>query len=309
MKNKITTIGNLTIDDIVLCDTAEIYLASIGGNALFSAIGARIWDAAPLIVSRIGKSFPIEFKQQVKVLGINTALIPMACNDIRNWALYEPGGARQFVNHMTSGSHYDMSITAAELPKECWDADGIHVAPMPTDVQYDVLKAIRQLKNKGTVVSWDPHEYYLSQPDFNKMAYEMLEMVDLFLPSKEEVTAMCGNRDIYTCIKEFASRGPTVVAVKMSTDGSIVYDKSSGDFYHVPIINSITKDPTGAGDAYCGGFLNAFIESGDAVLAACSATVSSSYIVEEIGAINKLKADFSTRNFRYERIRYNVKKY
>jgi sugar/nucleoside kinase (ribokinase family) len=309
MKNTIVAIGNLTLDDIVLCDTAELCLASIGGNALFSAIGAKIWDAGPLIVSRIGNSFPNEFKRQVKALGIDTALVPVACEDIRNWALYEPGGARQFVNHITSGSHYDMSITAAELPQECWDVDGIHVAPMPTDIQYDVLQSIHQFKNKGTVVSWDPHEYYLSQPDFNRMAYDMLEMVDLFLPSKEEVSAMCGNRDIFTCMKEFALRGPKVVAVKMSTDGSIVYDKNSGDFYHIPIFNSITKDPTGAGDAYCGGFLNAFIETGDAVLAACNATVSSSYIVEEIGALNKLKADFSAKCMRLEWIKNNIAKY
>ncbi len=307
MNTMITAIGNLTIDDIVLSDTAEMYLASIGGNALFSAIGAKIWDAAPIIVSRIGKSFPQEFKQQVKELGIETALVSVAHNDIRNWALYEPGGARQFVNHMTSGSHYDMSITAAELPQGCWDVDGIHVAPMPTDVQYDIIKAVHQNKKKNTVVSWDPHEYYLSQPNFNKMAYEMLEMVDLFLPSKEEVSAMCGERDIYACIKEFASRGPAVVAVKMSTDGSIVYDKSSGIFYHVPVFPSNTKDPTGAGDAYCGGFLKAFIETGDAVLSACQGTVSSSYIVEEIGALNKLKADFSAKKDRFSLVKKSVR--
>lgn len=308
MKDTITTIGNLAIDDIILHDTEEMYLESIGGNALFSAIGAKIWEASPNIVARVGRSFPRGFGQQVAELGIDTSLVEVDYNDIRNWALYEPGGARQFVNHISSGTHYEMSITAEELPQECLEADGIHIAPMPTDVQYPVIHSIHKNKKKRAVVSWDPHEYYLAQPDFNRMAFEMLEMVDLFLPSKEEVKGMCGSMDIYRCIREFAARGPRAVAVKMSTAGSIVYTRENDHFYHVPIFCSNTKDPTGAGDSYCGGFLASFIKSGDAVLSACCGTVASSYIAERIGALNKLRGDFSGKDERLEIVKKDIRK-
>ncbi len=304
----ITTIGNLTIDDIVLYDTREMFLESIGGNAFFSAIGTRIWDAFPRIVARIGRNFPKGFKQQAAEYGIDSSLVSVDSNDIRDWALYEPGGARQFVNHLTSGSYYEMSITADELSAECLSADGIHLAPLPTDTQCAIIDSVIKAKKKSTIVSWDPHEYFLSQPQFKRMAYEILEKVDLFLPSREEVKALCGSRDIFGCMREFAARGPRVVAVKINTEGSLVYTRENDCFYSVPIFHSQTKDPTGAGDSYCGGFLTSFIETGDAVLAACYGTVAASYIVERIGALNKLRGDFSKKQTRLEIVKKGVQK-
>jgi sugar/nucleoside kinase (ribokinase family) len=308
IQTTITTIGNLTIDDIVLYDTREMFLESIGGNAFFSAIGTRIWDASPRIVARIGRGFPMGFRGQAAEYGIETSLAVVDSNDIRDWALYEPGGARQFVNHLSSGTYYEMSITADELPVECLSADGIHLAPLHTDIQHTIVDSIIKTRKKNAIISWDPHEYFLSQPQFKHMAYEILEKIDLFLPSLEEVKALCGPRDIFECMREFAARGPRVVAVKMSTDGSLVYTREDDRFYSVPIFHSETKDPTGAGDSYCGGFLTSFIETGDAILAACCGTVAASYIVERIGALNKLKGNFSEKHTRLEIVKKGVRK-
>jgi ribokinase len=308
MKNTITTIGNLTIDDIILYDSKELFLEVIGGDALFSAIGTKIWDANPTIVARIGKNFPKSFAQQVHQIGIEPAFKEVDFYDIRNWALYEPGGARQFINHLSSGTHYQMSITADELPQDCLKADGIHVAPMPTDIQFSIIERIHNNKNKNAIVSWDPNEYYLKQPSFNKMAYEMLEIVDLFLPSREEITAMCGAGDLLTTIKNLASKGPKAIAVKMSTEGTLVYSKEDQHFYHVPIYPSKTIDPTGAGDSFCGGFLASYIRNGDAVESACYGTVAASYVVECFGALNTMQSDLSEKEKRLEKVRRSIKK-
>lgn len=309
MEKRIVTIGNLTIDDIVLYDSKEIFLESIGGNALYTAIGIKVWGDRPRIAARIGKNFPKDVADQFTERGIDSSLVPVEYNDIRNWALYEPGGARQFVNHLSSGTYYQMSITADDLPEESIQAEGIHIAPMPTDVQRLILKKITAEKTPNTVVCWDPHENYLSQPDFNRMAYEMLEMVDLFLPSKEEVFAMCGRDiDLYEAAHKFAAYGPRVVAIKMSTAGSLIYTKEDGKFYHVPIFESKTIDPTGAGDSYCGGFLTEYVKTGDAVSSACCGTVSASYVVENIGAYATLHSDFADRANRFDFIKKKIKK-
>ena len=306
MKPKITTIGNVTIDDIVIYDSREMFLESIGGDALFSAIGAKIWGALPTMVARIGKSFPKGFALQVHQAGIETSFVEMGYHDIRNWALYEPGGARQFINHLTSGTHYQMSITADQLPADRLKADGIHVAPMPTNVQYAIIQRIDQEKNPHAIISWDPQENYLKQPDFNKMAYEMFEIVALFLPSREEIKMMCGGEDLMATIKNLPSKGPKAIAVKMSTEGALVYDRESKRFYHVPIYPSQTVDPTGAGDSFCGGFLTAFIQSGNAIEAACHGTVAASYVVECIGALNTMRSDFSGIEKRLEYVKKNI---
>jgi len=304
---RITTIGNVTIDDIVIYDSHKMFLNTIGGDALFSAIGAKLWGASPLVVARVGKNFPDDFDGQVTAAGMQTAFVKVGAYDIHNWALYEPGGARQFINHLTSGSHYDMSITAGELPEGCLEADGIHVAPMPTDVQLGIIEKISDDKKTGQVLSWDPQELYLSEPKFNQMAYQMLERVDLFLPSREEIFAMCGKDDLMRIVQKLAPRGPKAIAVKMSTDGALVFNQDNQRIYHVPIYPARTVDPTGAGDSFCGGFLTAFLRTGDAVEAACHGTVASSYVVEAIGALNTFKADFSDMEERLAIVKQHVK--
>jgi len=59
----------------------------------------------------------------------------------------------------------------------------------------------------------------------------------------------------------------------------------------VPAIAVTPRDPTGAGDAFCGGFLVGLARTGDPVLAACLGTVSASFAVESVGALAALKAD------------------
>lgn len=306
MEQQLTTIGNLTIDDIILFDEKKMYLEMIGGNVLFSAIGARIWGAEPTIHARIGKSFPESSVERLEKHGIKTDLVAVAKNDIRDWALYEPKGRRQFINHLSSGSHYDMSITGSELRESSLSAGGIHVASMPTDVQHSILETIQQQKGKTTVVSLDPHVEYLEQEVFNSLAFEMLEFVDIFLPSSEEVNKMFGSNHFEEAARTFADAGPGIVVIKKNVEGSLVYVNQSDRFFDVPIFACEAVDPTGAGDSYCGGYLACFLETGDPVLSAAYGTVSASYVVENVGALSTLKSNFADKNRRLESVKQNI---
>ena len=306
MGSQITTIGNLTIDDIILFDEKEMFLGSIGGNVLFSAVGARIWDAEPTIRARKGRSFPESSIQRLERFGIKADLVAVPKNDIRDWALYEPGGDRQFINHLSSGSHHDMSITGDDLGERNLKSDGVHVASMPTDVQYSLLEKVQQKKEVNTVVSLDPHVEYLEKEELRKLAFEMLKYVDVFLPSSEEVEKMFGSDRYEDAARAFADAGPEVVAIKKNVEGSLIYLRGQDKFYDVPIFACDAIDPTGAGDAYCGGFLACFSETEDPMLAAAYGTVSASYVVEHVGALSTLEADFEDKGRRLESVTQNI---
>jgi len=49
-------------------------------------------------------------------------------------------------------------------------------------------------------------------------------------------------------------------------------------------------DVTGAGDAFCGGFMADFVQHGDPVRAAITGTVSASLCVQDYGALHMLRA-------------------
>jgi sugar/nucleoside kinase (ribokinase family) len=307
MVKKITTIGNLSIDDIIIYDEQKMFLGSIGGNALFSAVGARIWGIEPKIHARIGLDFPESSVDQFEKYGIKADLISVLKNDIKDWGLYEPGGARQFINHQTSGTHYDMSITGNELITDNLKTDGIHVAPMPTDIQNTILMEIQEKKGSKTIISWDPHEDYLEQKSFNRLAFEMLKFVDVFMPSKEEAIKMFGSENLKEAAIAFANAGPSIVSIKKSIEGSILYLKEKNNFYDVPIFPCEAIDPTGAGDSYCGGFISCFVKTGNPVLSAAYGTVSASYVVENVGALSTLNSTFNDIDHRLTMVKNNIK--
>ena len=290
MGHPICTIGNLTIDDIILYDTEQMFLECCGGNALYAAIGAKVWKADPTLICRAGNSYPEFELQKLPAFGIKTCLTRVDYNDIRNWALYEPGGARQFINHISSWSNTDLSVRGDEITDDCLGMEGYHVAPMPIQQQISVLERVY----RQGVISWDPYIYSLFEEAGRKLAYQAMQYVDIFLPSQEEATAMFQSNDMLAAARSFADAGANVVAIKMSTRGSLLYLKSTNEFFQIPIYPCNAIDPTGAGDAYCGGFLTGYLETGDPISAACYGTVSASYVTEYVGALTTFDADFST---------------
>ena len=298
VNKKITTIGNLAIDDIILYDEQKMYLESVGGNAIYSAIGAVVWGNEPIIQARKGNNFPELSLELLGKYGISTDLVNVPSNDIRCWMLYEQEGARQFLNQSSSGTNYEMSIIGSELSVDNLKADGVHVAPMPTDVQKSVIKMIKRNKASHTVISWDPHIDYLENDEFNQLAFEMLGYIDIFLPSKEEAITMFGANNLQDAARAFADAGPEIVVIKKSIDGSLLYIKQLDKFYKIQAFPSKTVDPTGAGDSFCGGFLSCFIETNNPVLSSAYGTVSASFVVEHAGALSVLKSNFADKHKR-----------
>lgn len=303
MEKTVYTIGNLTIDDIVLWDTAELYIGATGGNSVYAALGFWMWGVPVTLLGRRGTDYSRENLEKMRLAGLSPKFTKVQKRDIRNWALYEPDGTRRFINHLASSSHYEMSITGDEISKDDLTGDLYHVAPMPTDIQASIVE---RLKQAGRVVALDPHIDYLQDPNLNQQAYDMLARVDYFLPSQEEVVKMCGFADMVRAAQHFAGYGPEIIVIKMSKQGSLVYNSNNKTTYHIPIYQTETVDPTGAGDSFCGGFLAGLLLTGDAVLAACYGTVAASYVAEQVGALSLLEKDLFDAQNRLESVSRRV---
>ena len=68
---KVVVVGNLTLDDVVLPD-GTTRMASVGGNTLYAALGARLWQPGVGIVTRRGEDFPHDLNAELLSLGIAT---------------------------------------------------------------------------------------------------------------------------------------------------------------------------------------------------------------------------------------------
>jgi sugar/nucleoside kinase (ribokinase family) len=303
-------VGGLRIDYIITADQ-QVHLREMGGNAIFAAVGARIWAADVGIVSRVGENYPAEWLERLSAAGLTVAGVHQVpgWQDMRTFYAYldretrddtEP--ARHFARiglrlpddlkgyvHSTPGQD-SPTLTAlgprsADLPVSHWQASAAHLSPMPLTAHRDLSRA---LSHRGISVTLDPGERYML-PQRKDDVLSLLPCLDAFLPSKQEARSMLGPVDLWQAAELFAQAGPEVVVVKAGSQGSLVLDCKSRKRWRVPAYPVEIVDVTGAGDAYCGGFMVGYDETGDAVLAACYGTVSASFVLQGFGALYALR--------------------
>src|SRR5438093_138489 len=116
MSADLWVLGNLTIDDLVLPDGTTA-MGLCGGNAIFAALGGRLWSTRVGLAARIGPDFPETHVRSLEAAGIQLALSPTTAPSMHNWALYETADRRRFINWLDSGSHVDQSLSPAEVPR------------------------------------------------------------------------------------------------------------------------------------------------------------------------------------------------
>jgi ribokinase len=278
-------LGNLTTDDLVLADGTTAMGLS-GGNAIFAALGGRLWSTRVGLTARIGPDFPGGHVEALADAGIQLALSPVDAPSIHNWALYETAERRRFINWLGSGSHLDQSVLPAEVPADARSARVCHVAPMPLEVQ---SKLVRHLSGHGTLVSLDPHDEYIQGAEAT--LFDLLGLVDLFLPSRMEAALLFGRDAPEEAARAFAARGPRAVVIKLGAEGSLICGHGQDVPRYVPVVPVDAIDPTGAGDAFCGAFGVTYGRTANLLEAACRATVAASFVVERRGALAVLPLD------------------
>jgi len=278
----VCTIGGLTIDDLVFWPSGKTYLSRAGGNAFYSALGARIWMKSVTAVSRQGSDYPV---QQLGRIGnrIQLALIPVDGPSMHAWGLYEAAGERQWLPHLGSGSQAEMTPSPDELPHELWSSAAFHLASMPPDIQIDWA---RRLRGAAGLVSADPTPFEIVGSEDKQWA--LMRLVDFYLPSAVEARLLYGSDDPEGAARAFAKCGPRVVVVKLGAEGSLVFDAATTQLAHVPAYGNAV-DPTGGGDAFCGGFLAGYLTTANAVAAAQRGAVAASFAVENVGMSSLLR--------------------
>ena len=70
--------------------------------------------------------------------------------------------------------------------------------------------------------------------------------------------------------------------------GAAVYDRRRDLFQQALPFPAHVDDLTGAGDSFCGGFAQGYLETGNAFQAALYGTTSASFIIEGFGGLHAL---------------------
>lgn len=294
---ELVTVGWLTIDDIVLSD-GTYERGVVGGGALYSAIGARIWNDRVGLHSVIGRPYRADVCDAIERYGLDTAGInAIDGNGLLLWLLHESAHDKQQVPKLSSSSAAEMDEGRAALPGSYGPARGFHIAPQSPNGSFANVDQLNRLPTIPVITLDILSDAFVDARLYNDLAF--LNQITAFLPSREEVERIWRPADLEAWLHRQAAEHGCHVAAKVGDAGSLVCEARTGRLYRIPCFPAMVLDTTGAGDAYCGGFLSGLIDHLPIHECAARGTVSASFVIEVRGALATEHTNSSERDERF----------
>ena len=118
----------------------------------------------------------------------------------------------------------------------------------------------------------------------------MLAQTDALFVSEEDLQLAGTADDPLGALRGLAGGRLRFVAYKRGRKGGILYDARERTFIEWPPVPRLSGDPTGAGDAFAGGFLAAVVAGKPLPEALDQGIVSASFALEDWGARGLINA-------------------
>lgn len=272
---------SIIIDDIVFPD-GQTAMGVLGGGGPQTAFGMKLWAERVGLLGGIGHDFPVDARQWLQDTGIDLSAIRTLpqYESLRAWQVFEFDGRRTQVWRTQGQALPDqLALRYEHFPEEYRNARAFHFGIHPDNPNLTVIHALR---DAGVVVSVEPF-----RDAGRELTPEHVQMLvsagHIFSPNLVEAESMVGTADPHEQIRRLVTAGAQVVALRMGEDGSIVHRADTGETWQIPIVETNVVDPTGAGNAYCGGFVVGWCETGDLQMAGIYGAVAASFMIEQIG--------------------------
>ena len=297
MRPDLILLGQTTVDHVVPARPGA-WREQLGGNVLYAAAGARLWIASERIgaVTRVGEGCPFDPRAHLERAGIgHVAVGGTGREQLVEWFLYEEDGSRRSLPRNRalrdtggegSGAGPDylahlaaQSPSAADIPSEWLPAGAVHLAPQVL-VRHE--ESLRALAPRAGLVSVDPSPHYSAGCSVAALA-RALAPATAFLPSEREVAHLVGDDGWPGLAERLAAAGFPEVVIKRGAAGAILCERGSHPV-EVPARRIEVRDPTGAGDAFCGAYAACRLQDVPPAEAARRATVAASLVIEREGA-------------------------
>ncbi|HEV8309552.1 MAG TPA: carbohydrate kinase family protein [Methylomirabilota bacterium] len=294
----ILILGQITVDHAVPAEPGP-WRASVGGNALYAAAGARLWcDPARIgVVARLGHGLPGDVAGLLEAAGLTPAgLRRVDTEPLVEWLLYEPDGSRRTLprNPSLRDPHADaetlrgrylaqleaVSAAADDVPAGWLPAVAVHLAPQ---VRARHEASVARLRGLAGFLSVDPSPHYARGRDERALA-EMLGGISAFLPSRVEVEHLASGGDWTALAFRLGAAGFGEIVIKLGGEGCLLYRAGEGGPVRVPAAPAAVVDLTGAGDAFCGAYAACRALGRSPADAARRAAVAAAMVVECAGA-------------------------
>lgn len=256
---------------------------ALGGSAAHFSVAASFF--APVrLVAVVGEDFTPAHRQPLLDRSVDLSGLTTAAGRTFRWS-----GA--YGDDLNSARTLDTQLNVfadfrPQIPEAWRDTPLLFLANIDPELQWDVLDQARGAK----LVAADTMNYWIDgKPDALK---RLLRRVDILLINDGEIRQLTGERNLVRAVAVVRRLGPQAVVVKRGEHGVLVFEGESAFALPAFPLESVI-DPTGAGDAFAGGFLGHLASRGldrerDLRTAAVVGSVMASYQVEDF-SLDRLK--------------------
>lgn len=233
----------------------ETYTEACGGSAANAIVGLARLGCKVGFIGKVGCDRESKMiLQDFCVEGVDTKGIIQAVQGKSGSVLgfVDKNGERAL--YVDSG--VNDTITFDELNQEYFSKTSfLHLTSFVGEKSFQVQKRSLDLISESTKVSFDPGILYANK-GYNAME-PILKKTYVLLPNAIELKLLTGKTNYREGAAFLIKRGIEIVAVKLGSAGSYVTNGSESHF--VESFNVEVTDTTGAGDAFCAGFISGLL--------------------------------------------------
>lgn len=221
----------------------------LGGAASYFSLAAALY--APVnLVAIIGEDFPSRFLDEFRARPIDLAGVRRMPGQTFRW-----GGRYHLDMNARETLYTELGVFAdfaPEMPAGYRQSPILFLANIHPQLQLDVLRQTsgdgqRPLRALDTMDLWIETE--------RDALTEVIRQVDIMLIAEEEARQYADTPSLRVAARHIMSLGPRRLVIKQGSYGAVLFC-ADGSYYAAPAYPlEDVQDPTGAGDAFAGGFL------------------------------------------------------
>jgi len=270
----------------------------LGGSASFFSLSASFF--APVgVVSAVGRDFPQEYWSVLEKKGVDLSGVQK-----REGKTFFFDSSFGYDLHGRTVNKTELNVYADFQPVVPDRLKKTRFLYLGTNLPSHQKKLLEEIEFQHSFL--DTIEFYIRE--HKQELLEVVEKVDGVVLNDVEARMLCKTENLVKAAFEIQKLGPEIVLIKKGEHGSLLfYDNEIYPFPAYPLENVV--DPTGAGDAFAGGFVGhlarAGLNRGTLKQALVYANIMGSFAVEDFsvnGLLNRTPEQVEERFARFKKM-------
>jgi len=225
---------------------------ALGGAGTFFSASASHFTPVRL-VGVVGDDYPFDQLQVLAERGVDLAGVERAQGESFRWRgryRHDLNTAETLETRLGVFSHF-----RPKIPDHFRQTPYVFLANIDPRLQLDVLKQVQQPK----LVACDTMNFWIESRRSDLL--QLLQHVNILLLNDAEARQLTEQANLVRAARWIMQRGPQHVVIKKGEHGAFMFTPDSVFFAPAYPLEDVF-DPTGAGDAFAGGFVGYLAKTG-----------------------------------------------